>query len=1151
MTNLIIREDGSRIDKATIISCEHEGQVNTSTDFTFGCAVPDCITVVAKGDMEDAVASGEKLIYFQVDEDGTQKKIGTFYAEKPTIATKNSYSFVAYDTLSKLDKNLSPQLYEMNQMDGSFPISLKNIVNLVCEACEVTMLTTAFPNEDFMVKAFYADNLTGRDLIGMVAELAGKFVRCDADGNIYFDWFKANNTVEIAPGNGTKGGKTQIGYFSGQLSFQKYVTAQVDRVQIQQMDGDIGIIYPDDTTGVTYQVVGNILLTNATATDMRTVAANLYPIIRTIAYTPFSVKIPKCNLIRPGDIIQITDSNGVSFQSPVMKVTTDASGTTVESEGTESRESGEAVNSRRFENLTGRVLKVEQSYQGLRVQASDLQGKYSELNQTVEELEVIVKEEGKNTVVSLIVEFAQGDSSSTAPTTGWSTTAPQWDADKYIWQRTVTTYIDKTKVYSNPICVQGANGENGVGIASITEYYQVSESNTEAPTEWLTTVPSMTPENKYLWNYERITYTDKSTTDTDKRVIGAYGEDGTSIGTIINYYLATSADSGVTVETEGWTNEPQSMTPENKYLWNYEVVWLTDGTQANTSTPCIIGAYGEDGEDGVGITSIIPEYYLSTSASATTGGSWSTTPPEWVEGKYIWTRSHIYWDDGTDTTTAAQLDNSINDMGEKYSQIKQTADKISWLVADGTSQSNFTLTSRAMALATSEINLTTKDISIQTNVEAVSGAAYGFSKDSDGYFAPGNYHVANSRAWCRVYVTVQNEQTVELSCIQSSEANYDYGIISKVDTQLDATVTDTSKILHNFKGITATDPVKKNITIPAGTHFFDVQYIKDGTTDTGLDAFKFKLPENLVGSSLTIRSGQTVLNSTDILFKGMVTFGDLAGEGNTVINGSNIVTGTIRGVNVITEAFWINWDSYPHYRLAQLDAGGVKWYAEKRTTGGDVLETLRVGEIAVSRDFEGTASEQFNEEVWMCLFTENNNGILLDSGDHIIMRVPSGKTIGLGNTDAGQQIQIGMLTNYYTCTYTEIHGDLKIKPRGNNSFGEVGDCLYSGGADGSVWWGEAPWTQFVLLTTPSIASRGTVWHYAASSGYRAIVVLGHVSGTYTEMSCIIPIHAMDGTKKFQIADESYYMNFVVGQDSLTFSASNNSYAGIDAVFGIK
>lgn len=72
----------------------------------------------------------------------------------------------------------------------------------------------------------------------------------------------------------------------------------------------------------------------------------------------------------------------------------------------------------------------------------------------------------------------------------------------------------------------GASGGNGVGIKSVTEKFAVSNSNTTSPTIWSTTPPIMTDDNKYLWNYETITYTDNTTFDTVPKVIGTRGDKG-------------------------------------------------------------------------------------------------------------------------------------------------------------------------------------------------------------------------------------------------------------------------------------------------------------------------------------------------------------------------------------------------------------------------------------------------------------------------------------------------------------------------------------------------------------------------------------------------------------------------------------------------
>lgn len=146
----------------------------------------------------------------------------------------------------------------------------------------------------------------------------------------------------------------------------------------------------------------------------------------------------------------------------------------------------------------------------------------------------------------------------------------------------------------------GQNGATGVGIKSIVNKYAVSSSNTTAPTSWSTIVPTMTTTNRYLWNYEIVTYTNGSTNETEKRIIGVYGNTGNTgngISSITEYYLASASSSGVTTSTSGWTTAIQTTSDSKKYLWNYEVVQYTNGSRY-TSKPVIIGTHGNNGATG-------------------------------------------------------------------------------------------------------------------------------------------------------------------------------------------------------------------------------------------------------------------------------------------------------------------------------------------------------------------------------------------------------------------------------------------------------------------------------------------------------------------------------------------------------------------------
>lgn len=196
------------------------------------------------------------------------------------------------------------------------------------------------------------------------------------------------------------------------------------------------------------------------------------------------------------------------------------------------------------------------------------------------------------------VEYARNTSNETAPTSGWSTTPPVYQDGYYIWERIQTVYSDGTSEYSVPVCLTG-----GRGIVSVTEYYLATSASsgvTRNTSGWTTGVQTVTSAKKYLWNYEKVTYSDDSVTYTTPIVIGVYGEKGdtgVSISSITEYYLATSASTGVTRSTSGWTTSVQTITATKKYLWNYEKVTFTDNSTSYTE-PAIIGVYGDKGDKG-------------------------------------------------------------------------------------------------------------------------------------------------------------------------------------------------------------------------------------------------------------------------------------------------------------------------------------------------------------------------------------------------------------------------------------------------------------------------------------------------------------------------------------------------------------------------
>lgn len=126
------------------------------------------------------------------------------------------------------------------------------------------------------------------------------------------------------------------------------------------------------------------------------------------------------------------------------------------------------------------------------------------------------------------------------------------------------------------------------------------------------------------------------------------------------------SDSSTTQPTTWSTNASWQ---QGKYLWQRTKMTLANGSVAYTTAQRIVG------ENGMGAASVVEQYYLSTSSTTQTGGSWSNTQQSWVKGRYYWTRSKITWSDGSVSYTTPVLaraltsgNQSTNDLDDSLTQ---------------------------------------------------------------------------------------------------------------------------------------------------------------------------------------------------------------------------------------------------------------------------------------------------------------------------------------------------------------------------------------------------------------------------------------------------------------------------------------------------
>ena len=152
----------------------------------------------------------------------------------------------------------------------------------------------------------------------------------------------------------------------------------------------------------------------------------------------------------------------------------------------------------------------------------------------------------------------------------------------------------------------GAKGDTGVSVTNVQNKYLASSSNSGVTTStsgWTEAMQTTDTTKKYLWSYQVISYSNKTTSNTVPTIIGTHGATGStgaqgvSVTNVQNKYLASSSNSGVTTSTSGWTEAMQTTDTTKKYLWSYQVISYSNKTTSNT-VPTIIGTHGATGAKG-------------------------------------------------------------------------------------------------------------------------------------------------------------------------------------------------------------------------------------------------------------------------------------------------------------------------------------------------------------------------------------------------------------------------------------------------------------------------------------------------------------------------------------------------------------------------
>lgn len=963
-------EAGSTLKALTLHTAVNAGQ-----EFTIGSAFSDYIEAEIWADPGGSlqITAGDALTLYRQDDAGTRTKVGVFYAEKPTRTKRNSYKVTAYDTMSKLDADFSGWLHA-NQ--AQFPKTIWQLVQLACQRAGVALASSSLPiNGSYSVQAFYADDLTCRQIISWAAEAAGCYAHMNADGKLQFlTYTDKRSTVKITP----DGASNSTAYYADSLSYEDYTVKAIEKVQIRQSDSDVGVIYPDSTTATnTYAVQGNLLLTTGTEANLKSVVQNLYNVLKNVTYTPCKVSVPSSSGLACGQIVHVKDARGREFDTYLMSATISSGKASFESVGSASRESSSAVNSQSYKNLTGKMLEIKTSVDGLEVKASDLTGKYTDLKATVDGLSSEVKKDTKITGGGNLIlgseSFKNAElkgnavsgSSVTYNDTG-SATVTNANSNRYFVFNTVGARITKGVTLCLSVMYKPISGTDGLCLSltydadngtsyytSITTENQIEIKQTDG---WVLRYGTWTPSSTGILKTVEL-----GCGSIKAGVGGSYTNKFELLHPMLQYGnapTAWNASSGDYLTQESAKSLFSQTADEIKTEVTKSVTETVTANVKDTATSAANDAVDSKLQD-YATAATVESLKKDVSSISQKANSISTKVSSLEE---------------TTTTISNDLDSTKQEfktVKESVSAIDQKADSITQTVTqritggnniivgtddwnnatldaggnDLSKKGTYTISGESVRVTNKARNTrfhfgADKTLVIAKGMTYCASVLYKLNSGTDSLFL--QFETKSSSGTKSYYgsafksaqqdIALDNGWKLRWAAFTATADGYADGLF--VSTANDnATVTNDLTIMH---------PMVQMGNAPTAWTASTGDYLTTAETKTEIKqtVSEIKLTASTSGTSSTIKltAGGTEITSAQINLSGVVTFSDLStwNQDKTIINGGNITTGQIhnkaRTTTYDLDNAWIRMGKDTGTRV-DIDTGRIRWYWENNLTG--------------------------------------------------------------------------------------------------------------------------------------------------------------------------------------------------------------------------
>ena len=946
--------------------------VNSGQEFTIGSAFSDYIEAEIWADPGGSlqITAGDALTYYRQDDAGSRTKVGVFYAEKPTRTKRNSYKVTAYDTMSKLDADFSGWLHA-NQ--AQFPKTIWQLVQLACQRAGVTLASSSLPiNGSYSVQAFYADDLTCRQIISWAAEAAGCYAHMNADGKLQFlTYTDKRSTAKITP----DGASNSTAYYADSLSYEDYTVKAIEKVQIRQSDSDVGVIYPDSTTATnTYAVQGNLLLTTGTEANLKTVAQNLYNVLKSVTYTPCKVSVPSGSGLTCGQIVHVKDARGREFDTYLMSATISSGKASFESVGSASRESSSAVNSQSYKNLTGKMLEIKTSVDGLEVKASDLTGKYTDLKATVDGLSSEVKKDTKITGGGNLILGSEsfrnatydGNASGVAYGDDGSATITNANTNRYFIFNTAGARITKGVTLCLSVMYKPISGTDGLclsltydadnGTSYVPSIKTENQLEIEQTDGWVLRYGTWTPSNTGILKTVEL-----GCGSIRAGLGGNYTNKFSMLHPMLQYGnapTAWNASSGDYITEKSAKSLISQSADEIKTEVTKSVTESVTETVKDTATSAANDAVDSKLQD-YATTATVNSLKEDVSSISQKADSISTKVSSLEE---------------TTTTISNDLDSTKREfktVKESVSAIDQKADSITQTVTQritggnniiaGTDDWNnatldaggndlrkkgtYTISGESVRVTNRAQNTrfhfgADKSLVIAKGMTYCASVLYKLNSGTDSLFL--QFETKNSSGAKSYYgnafknakqdIELDNGWKLRWAAFTATADGYADGLF--VSTANDfATVTNDLTIMH---------PMVQMGNAPTAWTASTGDYLTANETKTEIKqtVSEIKLTASTSGTSSTIKltAGGTEITSAQINLSGVVTFSDLStwNQDKTIINGGNITTGQIhnkaRTTTYDLDNAWIRMGKDAGTRV-DIDTGRIRWYWENNLTG--------------------------------------------------------------------------------------------------------------------------------------------------------------------------------------------------------------------------